>query len=137
MNKRGPKTPMSDQHKEALALGRTEGRAVRNYLEALREHKPKRGRKRTPTSIQTRLDAIEGLLETADPLSELRLIQEKSDLTAELLTMGEGFDMAEVEDEFVKVAASYSRRSGISYNSWRTVGVSASVLKRAGISRAG
>ena len=33
------KTPMSDQHKEALAIGRDQGRAVRRYLEALEAHK--------------------------------------------------------------------------------------------------
>jgi hypothetical protein len=36
----------------------------------------------------------------------------------------------------VKVAKSYSERQNISYASWRDVGVEASVLKRAGISRA-
>jgi hypothetical protein len=44
--------PMSDEHKEALARGRHEGRVVREYLEALRATKPKRGRKRTPESIE-------------------------------------------------------------------------------------
>ena len=34
--KRGPKGPLTDQHKAALAKGRVEGRAVRAYLEALR-----------------------------------------------------------------------------------------------------
>ena len=44
---------MSAQHKEALAVGRDEGRAVRRYLEALEAHKPRRGRKRmrTPTTL--------------------------------------------------------------------------------------
>ena len=43
--------------------------------------------------------------------------------------------MASVEDAFVEVAASYSTRQGISYTSWREVGVPAATLKRAGISR--
>ena len=38
---------MTDEHKAALAQGRSEGRAVRDYLDALRANKPKRGRKRT------------------------------------------------------------------------------------------
>ena len=50
--------------------------------------------------------------------------------------MGEKFDISALEDGFVKVAKGYSSRKGISYNAWRTVGVSAAVLKRAGISRA-
>ena len=49
------RTPMSDEHKAALAEGRNQGRAVRRYLEALDAHKPKRGRKRTPDSMQKRL----------------------------------------------------------------------------------
>ena len=53
---RRKKTAMSDAHKAALAQGRAAGnRAVRNYLEALEAHKPKRGRKRTPDSIKKRL----------------------------------------------------------------------------------
>jgi len=32
MAKRGPKGPMTDEHKAALAMGRNEGNAVRNYL---------------------------------------------------------------------------------------------------------
>ena len=58
------RTPMSDEHKAALAEGRNQGRAVRRYLEALDAHKPKRGRKRTPDSMQKRLDRID--VELAD-----------------------------------------------------------------------
>ena len=53
--KKARKRSMSDDHKAALAAGRNEGRAVRRYLEALEAHKPKRGRKRTPESIEKRL----------------------------------------------------------------------------------
>ena len=38
-----------------------------------------------------------------------------------------------INAEFVKVAKSYSQRQGISYATWREVGVEASVLKAAGI----
>ncbi len=40
------KTPMSADHKAALAKGRRRGRIVRRYLEALESTKPRRGRKR-------------------------------------------------------------------------------------------
>ena len=46
-----------------------QGRAVRRYLEALEAHKPKRGRKRTPESIEKRLARIEDELPDADPLN--------------------------------------------------------------------
>lgn len=135
MPKKGPKNPLSDQHKAAMAAGRIEGRVVREYLDALRSNKPKRGRKRTPDSIKARLAAIEDELATADALDELRLVQERRNLTDELESMGTGVDMAALEAEFVKIAKSYSDRQGIAYATWRDVGVEASVLKAAGIGR--
>lgn len=136
MAKKGPKNPLSDQHKAAMAAGRTEGRAVREYLDALRSNKPKRGRKRTPDSINARLARIEDELMIADPLDELRLVQERRNLSRELETMSAGVDMTALEADFVRVAKAYSERQGISYATWRDVGVEAAVLKSAGISRA-
>jgi hypothetical protein len=118
-----------------MAAGRNEGRAVREYLHALRSNKPKRGRKRTAESIKARLQAIETELAEADALEELRLLQERRNLAAELETMGSGTDISALEADFVKVAKAYSERQGISYATWRDVGVEASVLKSAGISR--
>jgi hypothetical protein len=43
--------------------------------------------------------------------------------------------MSEIEESFISVAKGYGERKGISYASWRDVGVSAAVLKRAGINR--
>jgi hypothetical protein len=71
---------MSDEHKAALAEGREQGRVVRQYLEALESHRPKRGRKRTPGTITKRLGVIEDQLAGADPLSRLHLVQKKMDL---------------------------------------------------------
>ena len=135
-SKRGPKNPISDEHKAAMAAGRTEGRVVREYLEALRSNKPKRGRKRTPESINARLAALADELAEADPIRELELVQERMNLEAELASMGSQVDITAIEAEFVKVAKGYSGRKGISYAAWRAVGVEPSVLKKAGISRA-
>lgn len=126
---------MSDEHKAALAVGRNEGRAVRNYLEALEAHKPKRGRKRTAESVTNRLAKIEEILDDADPVKRVDLIQERMDLTEELAGMGAKVDISGLEKDFVKAAKDYSRRKGISYAAWREAGVSAAVLKEAGISR--
>jgi hypothetical protein len=126
---------MSAEHKAALARGRSEGKAVRDYLDALRANKPKRGRKRTPDSIKKRLSSIDSQLKDADPLSELRLVQERRDLEYELQSMESAVDLSAIESSFVKVAKSYSERQGISYAAWREVGVEASVLKKAGIGR--
>jgi hypothetical protein len=133
--KRGPKE-MTDTHKAALERGRAEGRIVRDYLEALRSNKPKRGRKRTADSINKRLAAIDDEIAAASAIEELQLIQERRDLTTELASLGTGIDLGEIEESLVKVAKGYGDRKGISYASWRDVGVSAAVLKRAGISRA-
>ena len=135
MAPRGPKRPMTPEHKAALALGRTEGRVVREYLEALRANKPTPGRKRTAESIQRRLAAVERELPDADPVNELRLVQERLDLLAELEHFGQRVDLGALEAAFVEVAKSYSERTGISYPAWRAVGVTATVLKAAGISR--
>ena len=126
---------MTDEHKAALAMGRNEGNAVRNYLEALRSNKPKRGRRRTRESIAARLATIDTELNSADPMNELRLRQERRDLQAELASIGEKVDISALEDGFVAVGKSYSDRQGISYATWREIGVDAAVLKRAGISR--
>lgn len=132
--KKGHKS-MSAEHKAALVAGRAERRAVTDYLEALEAGRPKRGRKRTPESIQKRLDAIVDTLPTARPISRLSLIQERNDLQAELDQLGEDVDIAELEKAFVKVANGYSVRKGIGYSAWREIGVPASVLKEAGITR--
>jgi hypothetical protein len=136
MAKRGPKSPMTDAHKAALAKGRTESQAVRVYLETLRANKPVRGRKRTADSIAKRLDAIDSERATADAVKELRLVQERLNLEAELAHMGGVVDTSALEGEFVKVAKAYGQRTGVSYAAWRAVGVPAAVLTSAGITRA-
>lgn len=126
---------MSDEHKRALAIGREQGRAVRRYLEALEAHRPRRGRKRTPESIERRLKVIEDRLTSADPLSRLQLVQERMDLQEELSSKSETVDLSSLEAEFVAAARAYGERKGISYGAWREAGVDAAVLKQAGIRR--
>ena len=126
---------MSKQHKEALALGREQGRAVRTYLEALELHKPKRGRKRTPETIKKQLADVERRLPTADPLSRVHLIQQRIDLQRELASKSETVDLAGLEKAFVKAAREYGTRKGITYAAWREAGVSPQTLKKAGIGR--
>lgn len=135
MAKRGPKGPLTEDHKAALALGREESRAVRAYLDGLRAHRPRRSRKLSPESIQKRLRAIEAEVLNADPIKELRLIRERRDLAAALESLATQPNLGESEAAFLKIAASYGSRNGISYGAWREVGVDASVLSRAGISR--
>lgn len=128
---------MTAEHKAALAEGRTQSKAVRNYLEALEAHKPKRGRKRTPESIKKRLDAIETQIDGADPLKRLQLVQERMNLTNELANMEDKPDLTALEQGFTSSAKAYGARKGITYAAWRELGVDASTLKTAGITRAG
>ncbi|HEX6569915.1 MAG TPA: hypothetical protein VF015_12145 [Acidimicrobiales bacterium] len=130
------RTPMSKEHKAALAEGRDQGRAVRRYLEALEANKPRRGRKRSPESLKKRLDTIESEIATADPLKRVHLVQERSDLQDALDASKSNVDLAQLEKDFVKAAAPYSERKGITYSTWREVGVPVNVLEKAGISRA-
>ena len=132
--KAGPKS-MSNAHKAALESGRQESRTVRQYLDALEANQPKRGRKRTTESISRRLAAIETQLASSRSVNRLHLIQERKDLQAELSRTDGGDDLALLEQNFVVVAQAYGDRKGISYSTWRDVGVSADVLKRAGVNR--
>jgi len=126
---------MTDEHKAALAEGRAQGKVVREYLAALEQNKPKRGRKRTPDSVKKRLAAIELALPDTAATKKLELVQERIDLTAELASMNTKTDLTQVERAFAKAAKSYGARKGISYAAWRAVGVPPDVLKRAGITR--
>jgi hypothetical protein len=131
----GRKTKMTDEHKAALAEGRELGKSVREYLEALDQNKPRRGRKRTADSVKKRLATIEESLAGASAIKKLELIQERRDLTVELATMGTTVDLSQFEKGFIKDAKTYSERKGITYATWREVGVAADVLKKAGITR--
>ena len=126
---------MSQAHKDALAIGREEGRAVRRYLEALEAHRPKRGRKRSSDTIEKRLQQIEDKIESADPLTRVHLVQERLNLSGELANKDAAVDVASLEEGFVKAAKNYSERKGISYAAWREAGIDAAVLRKAGIRR--
>lgn len=126
---------MSKTHKDALANGRTEGRIIREYLEIVEATKPRRGRRRTAESITQRLAVIAAELKNTDPVTKVRLIQERLDLRTELASMKSKSEVAIAETKFVKVAASFSERNDITFDAWREFGVSAAVLKKAGIAR--
>lgn len=130
------KKSMTPEHKSALAEGRSQGRAIRDYLEALEAHKPKRGRKRTAESINRRLATIDESLIDADVMTRVNLVQERLDLLGELDQINNVVDLTELEQAFITYAWDYSNRKGITYAAWREVGVSAATLKAAGFTRA-
>lgn len=126
----------SAEHKAAMAEGRKQGRVVRAYLDAVEAHKPKRGRKRTAESINSRLEQLDSTIKTeANSARRVELVQERLDLQDQLAALESKDDLAELEKEFISIAADYSDRKGISYSAWREVGVPAAVLREAGITR--
>jgi hypothetical protein len=129
------KRPMTDDHKAKLAQGRNESRVVSRYLEAINAGKGKRGRKRTPDSVSMQISKIDRELPDASAIVKLELTQRRLDLVIELERLSVRVDLRVVEKDFVKIAKSYADRTGISYSAFRTLGVPADVLKKAGISR--
>jgi hypothetical protein len=137
MPAKAKKAPMSAAHKQALAEGREQSRVVRDYLDALEAHKPKRGRKRTADSVKKNLADVNQTLKSSGGSSRLELIQRRRDLEVELAGMqGGGADISALEKAFVKVAKTYAGRKSISYAAFREFGVPADILKRAGVTRA-
>lgn len=126
---------MSDEHKAALAKGRAQARAVKQYLRA-RETESKRGPKLTPEKLRGRIEDLkQSIEEEDDPTRRLELIQQRMDDEERLSSIEETPDMEQLESDFVDVAKEYSERKGISYSAWRELGVPAAVLKRAGVPR--
>ena len=124
--------PMSEEHKEALAQGRKESRAIKAYLEALEARKP--GRPVSKESLDKRMKKVNQKLEETDnPLEEVELIQSKLDIEKSLSELENAVDMETLEAGFIENAKSYSQRKGVSYTAWREFGVPAKVLRAAGI----
>ena len=116
---------------------KTEVAAVRDYLKALEQNAPRRGRRRTPESVERQLAVLEGEMEGVSVTKRLGLIQQRIDLEANLeaLQQAGSVDLSALEAGFATHAAAYGGRRGISYAAWREVGVSSATLKSAGIRR--
>ena len=114
---------------------KTEVAAVRDYLKALEQNAPRRGRRRTPESVKRQLAVLEGEMEGASVTKRLGLVQQRIDLETDLeaLQQAGSVDLSALEAGFATHAAAYGGRRGISYAAWREVGVSSATLKWAGI----
>jgi ribonuclease PH len=110
---------------------RAETNAVAAYLTALRAPKvPARSRVKLE---QRRTQVEEWLREESSPIREVELIQQRLDIDAQLVQADQAKRLAELEEAFVKVAASWAKRTGISAAALREVGVPARVLAKAGM----
>ena len=124
------RTKMTNAEKAEVA-------AIREYLKALEQNAPRRGRKRTPDGIRRQLASVAAETEGATVTRQLDMVQQRIDLETELeaLEQAGSIDLSALEANFVDHAAAYGGRRGISYAAWREVGVSAATLKAAGIRR--
>jgi hypothetical protein len=123
---------MSQAHKDALARGRKESRAIKSYLKTIESRKP--GRPVTKESLTSRLATVNTKLDGMDdPLKRLDLLQSRLDIEEALASVKDVANLDQIEADFVANAKGYSQRKGISYTAWRRFGVPAAVLKKAGI----
>ncbi|MBW3658817.1 MAG: hypothetical protein KY457_09275 [Actinobacteria bacterium] len=129
------KKEMSDEHKAALAKGRAQGRAVREYLEAVAEGS-RPGRRLSPDEIRAKIEGLHQQIEEEDNAAKrVELIQRRLDYEDRLSKVEDAPDMEALERGFVEAAQEYSERKGITYTAWREAGVPAAVLKQAGVPR--
>jgi hypothetical protein len=126
---------MSAEHKAAIAQGRREAKAIKAYLEAISVPK-RRGRPMTPEGLEARIAELDDRIrDEGDPLARVDLYQARLDAQASLDQLSATVDVDALEAGFVEYAASYSTRKGITWPAWREAGVSAEVLRAAGIKR--
>ncbi len=129
------KGTMTDEHKAALAEGRRQGKAVRDYL-AVIDMDRRRGPRLSKEQLSDKIRDCQGQIDAEDdPVKRLDLVQKRLDYEDRLAEAGEEIDLTGVEKGFVEVAQAYGDRKGISYTAWREIGVPAAVLKDAGVPR--
>lgn len=118
---------MSEENKAKVQEGMAQGRAIRQYLELVNtETFRKRGpRARSAEAIQLQISLA------LDPVERLKLrSQYREALEIEMTE-------ADLVKAFLEHVVPFSERYGVTYGDWREEGVPASILKEAGITRAG
>jgi hypothetical protein len=73
------------------------------------------------------------IAEESSPIREVELIQQRLDIDAQLAQFDQAARLPELEEAFVKVAASWAKRSRISATALREVGVPTRVLAKTGL----
>lgn len=121
---------MSQEHKDALAVGRKQARAIKAYLRALETTKP--GRPVTKETLELRLAKVNERIQTSDdPLKSVEMIQIRLDIEHAITSLDDRENFDELEAEFRVHARPYSDRKGITYTAWREFGVPAATLRAA------
>lgn len=129
------KRTMTQEHKDALARGRKQGKVVRAYLEAISDRP--RGRRISKSDLETRLADTLAELEKddIDPVTRLKLIQERINLQNRLARYEHG-DLEELEKGFIEAAKPWAQSHGVTYVAFKQAGVPDPVLKAAGLAKA-
>lgn len=96
-------------------------RMVREYLAALVRPK-RRGRPVDKASLQARAAA------ETDPVARVMLLQRALEAGST-----EERSLEDLQADFVKIAAAWSEKRGVSWKAWREFGVPPSVLREAGL----
>lgn len=130
-----PNNVMTAEHKERMAAGRRETRAVDAYLRLLEEVGPRSKRRDDRKRVEAELEQVAAELELASSVERLDLLQRREDLNRALGDLEETDHEDELERAFIAVAVRYSERKGISYSTWREFGVPKAVLEEAGVPR--
>jgi hypothetical protein len=110
---------------------RAETAAVAAYLMALRA--PKVPARSQATLEKRRAQIEQWIAEERSPIREVELRQQRLDIERQLGQIDQAARLPELEEAFVKVAASWAKRSGITAAALREVGVPARVLAKAGL----
>src|SRR5258708_3806598 len=138
---KGPAQPraqrtMTAAHKKALAEGRSMSLTVDRYLAVVNTPK-RRGRKVSRATLEQRLASARERSKTATGVDKVLAAQDIRDLDAKLaqFATANGTDLKSLEAAFVKIAKKFGENRGIGYAAWRDAGVSAQVLRRAGVAR--
>jgi hypothetical protein len=110
---------------------RAETTVVARYLNALKAPKPRRSK----DALLKRRAEVEARLSAGDApvIEHLKLVQQRMDIDDAIASLEGTEQITELKEAFVKVAGGWCERAGISVAALREVGVSADVLKRAGL----
>jgi ribosomal protein S20 len=89
------------------------------------------------TTLEQRLVNARERSKTATGIDKVLAAQDIRDLEAKIaqLNTASGADLKSLEAAFVKIAKRFGENRGIGYGAWRDAGVSAQVLRRAGVAR--
>ena len=127
---------LSSEEKQRMAEGRSHSRVVERYLREIATGKyHKRGpRKNDPEAIKAELAELNAKIASSPPgVEKLVLVENRRKLEQILAGRAENEAFDELENKFLGIAKVFSDTRGISYESWREMGVPARVLIKAGI----